>query len=488
MTTVTVLRSDTARASANIASYLDEARGNIREGAAPAIQPPTQEYMRQELTLPQQVQPQVPQRKRGRPPKPREEPVTPKKRRGHLTDEQRGRLITMFQKGKPIKDIIEAFGISRNYAYAVGKSGRSAAMPRGGARNVKMTDEASALVAQELMRNPQSTGKDLVKVLSSKGIDVKPSTVNKHLISGAMLKAGQPNFTFKRLVIHHEARDSDRIKDARVEYIKAYLHYKQHGAVFIFIDETPFQATDFRHYGRAPSGERAISRKRLTRMSVTAITAITSLGTIPYTMFVRGSVNRSVFETFLHELLKYIDTDNYQYTIVMDNVGFHKTKEVKDMLRGAKLSFLLTAPWSCELNPIEYIFSIWKSRARVPPDITNIETILNHLAATIQSIPCYEVLRCILHVESKLFPLASERKTLSLRSEVKSFRDGNPDITFGDSQDIEEACGDENEGDDDDDQDGVQGNESTAGEEENPSQLSGRDGESEERMADDDEQ
>ena len=51
MTTVTILRSDTARASTNIASYLDEARENIREGAVPAIQPP-QEYMRQELTLP----------------------------------------------------------------------------------------------------------------------------------------------------------------------------------------------------------------------------------------------------------------------------------------------------------------------------------------------------------------------------------------------------------------------------------------------------
>ena len=52
MTTVTVLRSDTTRASANIALYLDEARGNVREGATPAIQPPpTQEYMRQELTL-----------------------------------------------------------------------------------------------------------------------------------------------------------------------------------------------------------------------------------------------------------------------------------------------------------------------------------------------------------------------------------------------------------------------------------------------------
>ena len=60
MTTVTVLRSDTARASANIASYLDEVRGNVREGAAPAIQPPTQEYMRQELTLPHKFNPKSP--------------------------------------------------------------------------------------------------------------------------------------------------------------------------------------------------------------------------------------------------------------------------------------------------------------------------------------------------------------------------------------------------------------------------------------------
>ena len=66
-----------------------------------------------------------------------------------------------------------------------------------------------------------------MKVLSSKDIDVRPSTVDKHLISGAILKTGQPNFTFKRLVVHHDSRDSDRIKDARMQYIRSYLHYKQ---------------------------------------------------------------------------------------------------------------------------------------------------------------------------------------------------------------------------------------------------------------------
>ena len=91
-------------------------------------------------------------------------------------------------------------------------------------------------------------------------------------------------------------------------------------------------------------------------MSVTAITAITSLGTIPHTMFVRGSVNKSVFQVFIHELVKSLDRNNYQYTIVIDNVRFHKTKEVRELIRDYNISLLFTAPWSCELNPIEYLF------------------------------------------------------------------------------------------------------------------------------------
>ena len=198
MSTITVIRVDTAGSRARVEGYLADARRTVAGGAAPVIPPPTEDQMEHEPVIPQQEQSQTPKRKRGRPAKPREEPKTPKRKRGKLTDDERARLITMFQKGKAINDIVEAFGISRSYAYAVGKSGRCSAKSRGGARNVKLTNEASSILAQELVKNPQCTGKDLVKVLSSKGIDVRPSTVNKHLISGAMLKTGQPNFTFKK--------------------------------------------------------------------------------------------------------------------------------------------------------------------------------------------------------------------------------------------------------------------------------------------------
>ena len=96
---------------------------------------------------------------------------------------------------------------------------------------------------------------------------------------------------------------------------------------------------------------------------------MTSVGTIPHTMFIRGSINQSVFQFFIHELVKCIDRNSFQYTIVMDDVAFHRTLDVRDLIKGYGISLLLTAPWSHELNPIECIFSIWKSRVRISSEI-----------------------------------------------------------------------------------------------------------------------
>ena len=203
---------------------------------------------------------------------------------------------------------------------------------RGGAKDIKMTSLASKILSQELMKDPKKTGTELAKVLEANGVSVKASTVNKHLTSGAMIKHGCPSFTFKRLVCHPEERNSSRTLTARVKYVHEYLYYKNRGTVFIFIDETKFNATDFRAYERSPVEEHATSRRRITTMSVTAITAITSLGEVHHTMFVKGSVNSTVFQTFLAKLIEAIDRNSYTYTIIMDNVSFHKTVDVKELL------------------------------------------------------------------------------------------------------------------------------------------------------------
>lgn len=49
----------------------------------------------------------------------------------------------------------------------------------------------------------------------------------------------------------------------------------------------------------------------ITKMSVTVIT---SLGEVPHTMLVKGTVNSSVFQTFLAKLVEGIDINSYTYT------------------------------------------------------------------------------------------------------------------------------------------------------------------------------
>lgn len=95
------------------------------------------------------------------------------------------------------------------------------------------------------------------------------------------------------------------------------------------------------------------------------------------------------------------------------------------------MSVLYTAPWSSELNPIEYVFSFWKSRVVVPPEVRELERILEYLSSSLRSIAGFEILRCVLHVEVKLFPLALRCEPLFLRRTVEQFRESNSEISYG---------------------------------------------------------
>ena len=51
-------------------------------------------------------------------------------------------------------------------------------------------------------------------------------------------------------------------------------------------------------------------RRRITKMSVTVIIAIKSLGEIPHTTFVKGSVDSTVFQGFLVKFIEAIDRNS----------------------------------------------------------------------------------------------------------------------------------------------------------------------------------
>ena len=67
MSTITVIRVDTAGSRARVEGYLADARRTVAGGAAPVIPPPTEDQMEHEPVIPQQEQSQKQKRKRGRP-------------------------------------------------------------------------------------------------------------------------------------------------------------------------------------------------------------------------------------------------------------------------------------------------------------------------------------------------------------------------------------------------------------------------------------
>jgi transposase len=75
-----------------------------------------------------------------------------------------------------------------------------------------------------------------------------------------------------------------------------------------------------------------------------------------------GPINGEAFKTYVEaELIRTLKPGDI---VVLDNLGSHKGKEVRAMIRraGAKLIFL--PPYSPDLNPIEQLFSKLKHAMR----------------------------------------------------------------------------------------------------------------------------
>ena len=85
---------------------------------------------------------------------------------------------------------------------------------------------------------------------------------------------------------------------------------------------------------------------------------------IEHVEHLEGSYNGKHFLSFLERLIARLEPHGSKYTILMDNVAFHKTKLVQSLIREAGHSLLFTPPYSPDTNPIENVFSLVKHRVR----------------------------------------------------------------------------------------------------------------------------
>jgi transposase len=119
----------------------------------------------------------------------------------------------------------------------------------------------------------------------------------------------------------------------------------------VFIDEAGSHIAMTRDYARAPRGERAHGSVPRNAGTFTTMIGALDVTGVRAKMTAEGATDAEVFETYLERvLLRKLQPGDI---VVRDNVGAHKTAEVRRLIEAAGARVLYLPPYSPDLNPIE---------------------------------------------------------------------------------------------------------------------------------------
>lgn len=133
-------------------------------------------------------------------------------------------------------------------------------------------------------------------------------------------------------------------------------------ARLVFIDETWVKTNMAPLRGWGDRGVRLIARAPAGKWRTMTFLAALRHDRVDAPWVVDGPINGEVFRAYIRTQL--VSTLKPGDVVVVDNLGSHKSPEIRAMIRavGARLFFL--PPYSPDLNPIEQLFSKIKHHMR----------------------------------------------------------------------------------------------------------------------------
>jgi transposase len=123
----------------------------------------------------------------------------------------------------------------------------------------------------------------------------------------------------------------------------------------VFVDEMGTHTSLAPLYAYAPVGERVFFELPRNRgKNTTLLTSLHQGGRGP-SMAVEGATTDRVFETYVERLLT--PTLRPGQVVVMDNLGAHRPKRVKELIEERDCELIYLPPYSPDLNPTEEALS-----------------------------------------------------------------------------------------------------------------------------------
>lgn len=126
--------------------------------------------------------------------------------------------------------------------------------------------------------------------------------------------------------------------------------------------------------GRAPKGQRLVAAvphghwKTSTVIAALRCEGLTAPGVFD------GAINGDAFLAYVEQVL--VPTLRRGDVVIMDNLGSHKVKGVREAIEAAGASLMFIPPYSPDLNPIEQAFAKLKALLRAKP-LRTVEALWN---------------------------------------------------------------------------------------------------------------
>jgi putative transposase len=129
----------------------------------------------------------------------------------------------------------------------------------------------------------------------------------------------------------------------------------------VFIDETWTKTNMAALRGWAPRGSRLKAKAPGSWKTMTFLAALRH-DRIEAPWLLDGPINGEAFKVYVEQVL--VPTLAPNDIVVMDNLGSHKAKAVRQAIRGAGAKLIFLPKYSPDLNPIEQVFAKLKHLLR----------------------------------------------------------------------------------------------------------------------------
>jgi len=123
----------------------------------------------------------------------------------------------------------------------------------------------------------------------------------------------------------------------------------------VFLDETWTRTDMAALRGWAPRGQRLAAKVPHGRWKTMTFLAALRHDRIEAPWFIEGPIDGESFRTYIERVLR--PTLRHGDIVVMDNLGSHKGKIVRQLIRSAGAKLLFLPKYSPDLNPIEQVFA-----------------------------------------------------------------------------------------------------------------------------------